>query len=89
MIPNLFLDRISSQEQMELVQAYMKEFTAGSVLRDASGPPIYKPGVPKARRATAQAAQQRQLIDSMSERARKELELCLKVQRMLLSECVT
>jgi hypothetical protein len=68
---------------MELVQAYIKEFAAGLALREASGTAIFKPGIPKARRAKIQEAQQRNFIDSMSKRAGKELELCLKVQKML------
>ena len=83
MIPNLFLAHISSQEEMELVQAYIREFAAGLALREASGTPIFKTGIPKAHRATVQEAQQRNFIDSMSKWAGKELELCLKVQKML------
>ena len=85
MIPNLFLDHISSKEQMELIQAYMKEFKAGSALRDASGPPIFKPGTARAQRTMIQGAQQTQFIDSMSKQAGKELALCLKVQKKLSS----
>lgn len=83
MIPNLFLAHISTEEEMELVQAYVGEFAAGSALRDASGPPIFKPGISQAHRATMQEAQQRKFIDSMSKWAGKELELCLKVQKTL------